>query len=204
MILSRETSGPDQMKNVTSNDVFLMVERFFEIYVKKFSPEKNGEYLKNATHAVNLFAGHANESEYFLDYLSRIHNSTCLVTAVDKHPLPAGYESSFQTAVDQHRFEFVTADVQDYLESVPNSSLDLVTAFGAEYVFRDLEDGDEQVKKIFTLIAQKLKVGGMFLCLPLFDGSSPSLSIPDIVNEAGLETIGNLTFYFRKRLLQQS
>jgi len=141
-----------------------------------------------ADRIVNLFAGSANESAACLAKLKSVGNTTCSVVAVDKNP---PVNNALATA-HPGTFEYVASDVFSYLSTQAPGSVDLITAFGAEYVLRD-----QNLALFISEAAKILKPSGVFF-LPLL-GTNPR-------EKAELEAAGFtmlITGLFQKRQISE-
>lgn len=167
----------DDQKDVTSNK---LVDLQAEIL--NLNPETEN-VLKNAEKIVNLFAGNANESKRLLEILTSVGNGQCAVVAVDKEQ---PFRQSFVDEISKQfpdRFAFVQADAFEFLSSRTPDSIDIVTAFGADYV---LEADDQKLQDFQESVNRVLKPGGVVIV--------PMIELHTLVKKYGFKKITDLIY----------
>lgn len=164
-LISKDPLGPDSMKSVTRDFIF-------NDYLEIIEFQQDGEaFLKNARKIVNLFAGNCNESLAILQSLIQHQNIEFSITAVDKTPPSSRTSiniiSEFTEQQPSIQFDFQEMNVFTYLKKAASESADILTAFGAEYVFKDFSEL-ELMKKVLQEFATEakriLKPGGILIC----------------------------------------
>ena len=153
------TDHLDELKNVTSPE-------FLRIYFEMLSDE---ECLSKLKRVVHLFAGNCSEAVVAMEYLEKAGNKGYEIVAVDKTPPTNTDQREALSVALGERFQFVVSDAIEYLESLPSESVDVITAFGAEYVFS--RDSRPHILQTYLReIVRVLKSGG--------DVVSPSVPFP--------------------------
>ena len=165
------TAHLDEMKGVGEP---LFLRPYFEVLLDE-------DALVNAEKIVNLFAGNCNESVLTQEYLNQVGNTKCVIIAVDKSA-PTWKENL--VALEQSlgdRFQLIISDAIEYLKFLPENSIDILTAFGAEYVF-SRDPRPQLLETYLSEVKRVLKVGGFVI--------SPSIHLPG--ESQGFEQIGPL------------
>lgn len=145
---------------------------------------EESEFFKNAKRVVNCFAGRALESTMFLEAMTSSRgvsdDQDFRVVAVDR--VGPSEEEEEQLPGDKAHFEYVSADVLDYLRSVEPQSLDAITAFGGDAYLAIVNETDPDstgpyIKVInkrrmdfYQAVKHSIKIGG-FLFIPPDQGT---------------------------------
>lgn len=148
---SRKKHRPEDERRAISGDILPLT---FVDYLNVMFDES---FLKRISTVVTLFAGNLTEARVFREALTEAGNTHAKVIAIDKN----------QPDKNQPDVEFVQSDVFEFVATQPDDSADLITAYGAEYLFEASAFGENpEYPKYIAIIQQHipriLKSGGVF------------------------------------------